>query len=266
MTHKVTHETVLLSDLDTTASFQREVVKRHPIRKDGYNEHLENEITVVEIDGKLYVDDGKQRVTIKLDLIASGALDEFTPDRPNWPFNAIRAVIFWGQTWESAATLFEKVNKNRKNLTSYNKFNAACTAGDSAATNVKIIATAKGYPPRASGKVDCLTAVSVAQDVVRIYGADVFSRVMDIHNALYPGLKPWGRLLEALPVVLTTKDPKCRKLLDDYGDKYLIEKLTRRCGSRHTNLQAYIMTSSGDNATDSTVTYVNGIKRILLSK
>lgn len=263
MEYKVTHEIINLNQLNTNAPFQRSELKNHPIHKDGYDEHLEGEIIAVEIDGTLYVGDGKQRTTIKRSLIKNGELNASTPNRPEgWSFNSIRVAISWGHTWESAALLFAKVNQGRKNLTPYDKFKAACAAGDYVANAVKAIATSKGYPPKAAGSKECLTAVVDAQRVVKLYGPEMLGRVLDIWHELYPGQKPWARFIEAAPMVLSTSEPKYRKLLDKYGDDYLVQKLLRNSGVTHHNLQANIFSRVG-HAKDSAGTYVEGIKLIL---
>lgn len=226
----IVHERVALSELDLNAPFQRNVVVKHPIATGGYDENLENEIVVVIVNGTRYVVDGKQRVTQKLNALANG--EPVSKD--------IQAVVYYDETMEFAARKFVQVNKGRKALSSWDMFVAARAAGDEVANHVDRIAKEKGFPPAATGKTDKLTALNEAQDLVRRYGPDMLARVLDIQRALYPGLSPYTRFVQALGQVLSTEEEPYKSLLEKHGDDYLIRRLQRVSGGSHSNLQAYM--------------------------
>lgn len=97
-------------------------------------------------DGRCAVVDGQTRV--------QGALKRGTPD-------ALPAIVFKGLTRAQEADLFHRLQRERRNMASYDGFRAALVAGDKDAKAIKRIADSVGYTlGRSDGNQQNLTAVA----------------------------------------------------------------------------------------------------------
>lgn len=124
------------SDIDFDAPYQRGIVPGHPIRREEFKPSLALYLVVADRrypdppNGKPFGGaDGKQRAGAAQ---ANGYLD--------WP-----CVVIPVYSYEDEASLFNGINKGRKQLTPHALFNGAKEAGDAAAKVAEELAVRHGF-------------------------------------------------------------------------------------------------------------------------
>jgi hypothetical protein len=261
------HLRVDIKSLNLDAPFQREIVRGHPISRQGYDESLEGEIVVAVVRGESYVVDGKQRVFNKLAALAAGAQLQYD----------IRAVVYDGVTMEFAAALFVTYDAARKKLTPFEVYRARLVSGDSVALSVERTARKHSLVPSSGGgPMHRLTAVGAAQKIVSKYGEDTLDRVFRIQQDLYPGQNPKDRMIIGLADALMTVEADYKGILDKYGDEYLIRRLQKYAGGSYMALLTQVRNKAlmapgspytlEDRNKDRTDIWAYGILRIMSTR
>lgn len=173
--------TLQVDELHIDPSYQRGVVARHEKIVSKYNPAAIGRIIVGQRDdGTYWIVDGQQRTVAKRKL----------------GHKTIDAEVFASDGPEHEAKIFRLVNKNRTALNSLEIYQAALTAGDEAAWDIKKVVEANGFkiPKYNGGNVEVspekisktIQAIATLQSCYKVGGTEGIDFVLKTITGAWP--------------------------------------------------------------------------------
>lgn len=213
----------IFTDLEVP-TYQRGVVKTHPLTKRTYREDLEGVLTGYLLpSGKYALVDGLQRVFNKKRSIEN--------EEDLSPFMTM--AVFQPADEAEAARVFLDMNRDRKVLTQFDNYRAGVAAGMPEYLMLDNIFDDLGLTPTAAGRDDRDTHyVKAIGACLKVYGADehgvgdvlTLRAVLAVLVDAFPYQAPNQRLIQQLASFF--RDPEVGDSLKDHA--YIVGKLTRR--------------------------------------
>lgn len=122
-------------------------------------------------------------------------------DRDEAPLG-VPCLVYTGLTRADEASLFARLQLERRGIASAHRFRAAIVAGDPEAIEIQKVAKRCGFPIGPAGKGN-LSAVAAIEKVYRRGGGELLERTLSILKGAWPDVVPSGDVIRGLGLLLT---------------------------------------------------------------